>query len=168
MSATIGHFVAREIATKRRDERSPARRARRRLPLPPLIALGGFALVGLLALLPARKDDQARPIALRNVEALASADGSLRVQNLADGKTLGFFPGDKDSFVRGVFHSLSTYRQLQRVVATAPYRISALTDGRVLLSDPSTSTTIDLEGFGSSNASTFTALLGLPPVKAPE
>ena len=107
-------------------------------------------------------------IAQRSVEALTTEDGSLRVRDLASGALLDVYPGDKDSFVRGVFHSLVTYRHLQRVADAAPYRIAELSDGRVLLVDPSTSTTIDLEGFGSSNASKFTALLGLPPLKAPE
>ncbi len=167
MSATIDCRVARDTGS-RRFGGAPVPRARRRMPLPPLIAIGGFALVGLLALLPSRRDDGAKPIAEKTVLAVASPDETLRVQDVRDGALLGLFPGDKDSFVRGVFHSLDTYRKVHRIGPMTPYRLAEMSDGRVLLTDPGTSTTIDLEGFGSVNASKFTAMLGLAPLKGPE
>ncbi len=168
MSATIEHGrVARETSPARRSGGATPG-ARRRVPLPPLIALGGMAAVGLLALMPEKPDQAATPIAQRTLQVLTSADESLAFRNLADGSIVARVPGTGQSFVRGVFHSLSALRRVHGVRPEVPYVLAELSDGRVLLVDKSTSTKIDLEGFGPGNASKFTALLGLPPLKAPE
>ena len=166
MSATTQHHVARTTGPQRRYEPSPAKRARPRVPLPPLIALGMFGMVGLLALLPPKPDDGARAIAHRSLRVSTSADESIVIRNVADGAVLERISGQTESFVRGVFHSLDLLRRAHHVAAGAPYGLAELSDGRLVLQDPSTATRIDLEGFGPGNASQFTALLGLPALKA--
>ena len=165
MSASVQGVVARQTAGPARRP-VPTSKRRRRLPLPPLIALGMVALVGAIALLPPAPDDGARPLVQRDLLVAAGPDGGVVFRDAHDGSILERVPADGQSFIRGVFHSLDAYRGSHGVAVHAPYALSELSDGRVLLRDPQTSTTIDLEGFGPGNASQFTALLGLPPLKA--
>jgi putative photosynthetic complex assembly protein len=164
MSASV-HSVARQsVGPVRRP--APASKPRRRVPLPPLIALGLFGLIGAIALLPPAPDDGARPVAQRDLLVVAEPDGGVVFRDARDGSVVEHVPADGQSFIRGVFHSLDAYRSTHAARVRAPYNLSELSDGRVLLRDPQTAATIDLEGFGPGNASQFTALLGLPPLKA--
>jgi hypothetical protein len=53
---------------------------------------------------------------------------------------------------------LSRGRKLTGSDPDAPYRLSRLRDGRLLLTDTATGTTINLDVFGTDNAKTFAAL----------
>ncbi len=165
MSATINQTAARQTDARRHGQ-ALRPNVRRSIPLPPLIALGLVAAIGLIGMLPSAPEVSATPVIQGVLTVSTSPDQSIAIRNMATGVVVRRISGNAESFIRGVFHSLDGVRRAHRVDLAEPYRLSQLSDGRVVLQDPSTSTTIDLEGFGTTNASQFMALLGLPPLKA--
>ncbi|MFM8516957.1 MAG: photosynthetic complex assembly protein PuhC [Nevskiaceae bacterium] len=77
---------------------------------------------------------------------------------LTDGTRLTAIKAEKAGFVSGVMRGLSRGRKLAGSDPDAPYRLSRLRDGRLLLTDTATGTTINLDVFGTDNAKTFAAL----------
>lgn len=67
-------------------------------------------------------------------------------------------PSGEGSFLRGVVRSLVRQRR-GLDVATAPFRLSLLEDGRLILSDPQTGEDIDLYAFGPTNLAVFAELM---------
>jgi putative photosynthetic complex assembly protein len=84
-------------------------------------------------------------------------DGAI-VPVLADGTRLPAIRAENAGFVSGVIRGLSRGRKLSGSDPDAPYRLSRLRDGRLVLTDTATGTTIDLDVFGSDNARTFAVL----------
>jgi putative photosynthetic complex assembly protein len=84
-------------------------------------------------------------------------DGAI-VPVLADGTRLPAIRAENAGFVSGVIRGLSRGRKLSGSDPDAPYRLSRLRDGRLLLTDTATGTSIDLDVFGSDNARTFALL----------
>jgi putative photosynthetic complex assembly protein len=74
---------------------------------------------------------------------------------LNDGTELPTISADKAGFVTGVIRGLSRGRKLTGTDPDAPYRLSRLRDGRLLITDTYTDTSINLDVFGSDNARTF-------------
>jgi putative photosynthetic complex assembly protein len=167
-SSVMDTAVRRDTGARRRPGGAPASRSRGKIPLPPLIALSMVASIGIIGMLPGTKDDHAKPIAHRSLLVATASDETTVIRDGSTNRVIADLPGNVDSFVRGVFHSLNVNRRLHGVPPSTPYQLSELTNGRVLLTDEATATTIDLEGFGAKSASTFTALLDLPPLKSPE
>lgn len=81
-------------------------------------------------------------------------DGSI-VPILLDGTRLAIIEAEKAGFVSGVMRGLSRGRKLSGSDPDAPYRLSRLRDGRLLITDTATGTSINLDVFGSDNARTF-------------
>ncbi len=159
MSAFVGQL--RQAGARRRD------RGWRRVPIPPLIALAGFAFVGAIASLTPTPAPPARTIAARTISIETAPDESSVVRDVATGAVIGHVPASGPSFARGLFHNMRYFRRLHGAPTEAPYRLSELSDGRVTLADPLTHTTLELESFGTTNASAFTAWLGMPPLGVP-
>ena len=84
-------------------------------------------------------------------------DGAI-VPVLADGTRLPAIRAENAGFVSGVIRGLSRGRKLSGSDPDAPYRLARMRDGRLLLTDTATGTSIDLDVFGSDNARTFAAL----------
>ena len=156
MSATF----SRDIPSPRRLPRRPA--WLRRIAWPPLIAVSLVSLIGLVALVPVGREQPVRTVATRALQVQAFDDGAVTIRDADTGALAGTIPAGGESFVRGVLHGTSVSRRLYGVDQSAPYRLTALSDGRLTLSDAATHTTIDLVSFGSSNARRFAVLLGIP------
>ncbi len=156
MSATF----AREIPSPRRLPRRPA--WLRRIAWPPLIAVSLVSLIGLVALLPVGREEPVRTVATRALRVQAFDDGAVTILDADTGAVAGTIPAGGESFVRGVLHGTSVSRRLYGVDQSVPYRLTALSDGRLTLVDAATHTTIDLVSFGSSNARRFAVLLDVP------
>jgi putative photosynthetic complex assembly protein len=139
----------------------------RRVPLPPLIALGLCGMVGVVASMPTAPTPAAHVLAARTISIKTAADESSIVRDVTTGAVVGHVPATGPSFARGLFHNMRYFRRLHSAPQDAPYRLSELSDGRVVLWDPTTRTALDLESFGAGNASAFTAWLGMPPIASP-
>ena len=152
MSATLARTVA-----------GAPRRTPRRIPWPPLIALFLVSLVGLVALLPPVHQDPVHVIATRSLRVDASDDGRVVLSDAETGAVAGTVQAGGESFVRGILHGSAISRRQYGVDQLLPYRLTALSDGRLTLADEFTHITIDLVSFGPTNARSFAMLLGAPP-----
>lgn len=157
MSAALGSSLSRAIPGQVPD-RAPHRR-RRRLAGPPLIALGFTAIVGLLLLMPGQPDAPSRVLQARTLDVTTQPDGAVDLVDAATGRLAGHVSGQGDSFIRGVLHSTERMRRVHGVDLAAPYRLSALSNGRLVLEDLGTGLQVDLEAFGQANAGAFAELL---------
>ena len=134
-----------------------------RLVWPPLIAVAAVALIGVVALMPTRPlQDGATVVASKRLRFVEQRDGSMDVLDAATGRLAGVVPTVKDGFVPGMLHGMSIIRRHDGVAQNLPYRITEMSDGRVLLIDPPTRSEIDLESFGRGNAASFCSLPAWP------
>jgi len=78
----------------------------------------------------------------------------------ADGHALvATLPAGQDGFVRGVMRGMAYHRGLRHIPATAPFVVSRLSNGALILEDPRTDRKIDLTAFGAANKAAFAHLL---------
>lgn len=133
------------------------------LPKPLLVSAGLLILLAISLVVVG--DELPQTASMSEDIVVASHDIRLRtLENgsilplLADGTRLSAIPAEKAGFVSGVMRGLSRGRKLAGSDPDAPYRLSRLRDGRLLLTDTATGTTINLDVFGTDNAKTFAAL----------
>ena len=144
-----------------------SRRTPRRIPWPPLIALSLLALIGLIAVLPTVREGPVAVLSTRSLVVDASDDGRVVLTDGETGTVAGIVPAGGESFVRGILHGTAVSRRLFGVNQRLPYRLTALSDGRLTLADDFTHITIDLVSFGPTNARSFALLLDAPAKEAP-
>lgn len=135
-------------------------RHRSDLPQPLLLLVGLLLLVAVTLvavdedLPPVGIDETALVVSSHDVRLRTLADGAV-VPILNDGTELPTISADKAGFVTGVIRGLSRSRKLAGTDPDAPYRLSRLRDGRLLITDSNTDTSINLDTFGRDNARTF-------------
>ncbi len=138
--------------------RGVARQAR--LAWPPLIAAAGVGLIAVVAITPTGPlKDGAVTVASKELRFVATLAGAMEVIDDGTGREVGRLATVKDGFVPGMIQGMSIIRRHDGVALSLPYRITEMSDGRVLLIDPPTKSEIDLESFGRGNAALFTAYL---------
>ena len=141
--------------------RSLARTARMpRIPLPPLIALTGISAIALVAFWPvAPSHDTATVVASKQLRFIEQPGDRMAIVDATTGAQVAVIRSTADGFVPGVMYGMEVARRRYGVDLAAPYGLTQLSDGRVVLTDAPTHNEIDLESFGSGNAATFAALL---------
>ena len=139
----------------------------RRIPWPPLIALVLMALVGVIALLPTVHQGPVHVVATRALRVDAADDGRVVLSDADTGVVAATVPAGGESFIRGILHGSAISRRQYGVDQLLPYRLTALSDGRLTLADDYTHITIDLVSFGPTNARSFAMLLAGPAREAP-
>jgi putative photosynthetic complex assembly protein len=77
------------------------------------------------------------------------------------GKVIATFEGEQ-GFMRGILRSLNRGRKMNDVPPTAPFRLSAYADGRLVLQDPATGTSLEMNAYGATNEGEFANLLPIP------
>lgn len=135
---------------------------RRRIVWPPLIALLLAGGVGLVALLPTDPEPPDRVLARRELRPVTRMDGAIDLLDAANA-VAATVPAEGDSFVRGVLSSINYQRRRHGVPEDAPLMLTALDNGRVVLDDARTATSIDLEAFGPDNLAQFAHMLSRTP-----
>ncbi|WP_419729681.1 photosynthetic complex assembly protein PuhC [Lichenicola sp.] len=133
---------------------------RRRVPLPPLIALSAFALVGVVAMIPTHNSTPARVQAERRLRFDDAANDLIIVRDADSGRTIATIPVADQGFARGLVHALEVMRHRYRAPLDGPYILERLDDGRLVLNDPSAPMHIDIESFGPTNEAVFAGYLG--------
>ena len=122
-----------------------------------VIALGGVMLCAILA----RLENFARPPGAPPVIAKAEltftdlADGGVSVRS-ATGKAVATIPSRDDGFLRMTLRLLAAARLRQHIGQEQPFMLTEFAGGRMLLADPATGLSIELEAFGPSNVGEFT------------
>ena len=90
----------------------------------------------------------------------------MAIVDAANGYEVGRIKSTADGFIPGVMYGMEVARRRFGVDLSAPYGLTQLSDGRVVLADPPTHNQVDLESFGDANAALFTALLHINETKA--
>ncbi len=127
---------------------------------PPLIAVAALSAIALVAFWPASNTQQAATvIASRQLSFVERPGDQMAIIDARNGLQAGEVRSTADGFVPGVMYGMEVARRRFGVDLDAPYKLTELSDGRVLLTDPPTHNEIDLESFGTANARQFAALL---------
>jgi len=133
------------------------------LPKPLLVSADLLILLAVSLVIVGDELPQAAPlsedivVSSHDIQLRTLEDGAIQPV-LADGTRLPAIKAEKAGFVSGVMRGLSRGRKLAGSDPDAPYRLSRLRDGRLLLTDTATGTTINLDVFGTDNAKTFASL----------
>ena len=93
------------------------------------------------------------------ITVLDLPDGAVGVFQTQSNAPLARFESGEGSFVRTIFRSLVRDRRVRQVSAPPQFIIRGLSDGRVIVEDPSTGSQIDLDAFGHINAKQFRDML---------
>ena len=148
-------------ASSVRNARASATRVgKRKLAWPPMIAFAGVALITIVAIWPVPSvQDTAKIIATRQLRFIEQPGDRMAIIDAANGREVGMVKSTADGFIPGVMYGMEVARRRFGIDLAAPYGLTQLSDGRVVLADAPTHNEIDLESFGDSNAALFTALL---------
>ena len=88
------------------------------------------------------------------------ADGTLEVRDASNGRLVhAVTPGGHDGFLRAAMRGLARDRKRNDGGPATAFRLERWSDGRLSISDPVTSRTVDLGAFGTTNAEAFARLL---------
>lgn len=93
--------------------------------------------------------------------------GGVRVLEAPTARTIAVLAPGTNGFVRATLRTLVQERRTLHVSATEPFRLIADGSGRVVLEDPATGRSIELEAFGPTNAAAFARLLTDPAAEPP-
>jgi putative photosynthetic complex assembly protein len=102
---------------------------------------------------------QAAVTAERMLRFEDQVDGSITVHDANDGVLIQRVDPGTNGFLRGALRGLGRERKRRGLGQNLPFRLTARSDGRLLLEDPATSRLIDLGTFGPTNAAVFARLL---------
>lgn len=100
-----------------------------------------------------------RPAETRLLRFVDRPDGSVAVYGAPNDTLVALLPGGTNGFLRATMRNFARARRASGIGPGAPFRLIAGTDGRLVLEDPSTATSIDLEAFGQTNAAAFANFL---------
>ena len=125
-----------------------------------MIALAGIAAISIVAFWPVPPaPETATILATKELRFIDRPGDKMAILDAANGRQVGMIQSTADGFVPGVMYGMQVARRRYGIDQSVPYRVTQLSNGRVLLTDPPTHNEIDLESFGDSNAASFSALL---------
>ncbi|MBS0579144.1 MAG: photosynthetic complex assembly protein PuhC [Proteobacteria bacterium] len=87
-------------------------------------------------------------------------DGGVAVYDVTQSAPIQVLPPRSNGFLRATMRNLVHERRANGIGPESPFRLAASVDGRLILQDPTTGRSIDLEAFGPTNAGVFASLLG--------
>jgi putative photosynthetic complex assembly protein len=145
------------------------------VPFWALASAGGAVLVALILAAIGGSPTTMPPasvLAQRMLRFDDSSSGAVFVSDADTGKQVAVLAPGTNGFIRATLRGLShSGGHEEHVRANHPFRLTALSDGRLVLVDREANRTLDLEAFGSLNAAAFAALLSAPetaPQSAPK
>ena len=135
----------------------------------PFLALAGAGAAVVIALIVAAIGGSPVTMPPAAVEASRllrfddASNGSVLVTDAETGKRVAVLAPGTNGFIRATLRGLShSGGHEEHVRDNHPFRLTALSDGRLTLDDPEAKRKLDLEAFGSLNAGAFAALLSTP------
>ncbi|MCQ8277491.1 photosynthetic complex assembly protein PuhC [Acetobacteraceae bacterium KSS8] len=137
------------------------------LPVGPFLAAAGvLSIVAVALCLPAGhgalvpvRMDAAPIVSARALRFDEHADGTLDVFDASNGTLIQHLPVDRNGFLHALVHGLGATRRRAHVPVAQSYSLTLFDDGRLVLADTATRTSIDMEGFGPTNMRGVLALL---------
>ena len=137
------------------------------LPIGPFLAAAGVLFIVALALFLPKNHGALIPVYIDKAPILSAralrfdehADGTLDVFDAANGALIENLPVDRNGFLHALVHGLGATRRRAHVPLAQSYSLTLFKDGRLVLADAATHTSIDMEGFGPTNMHGVLALL---------
>ncbi|MBV8912702.1 MAG: hypothetical protein JOZ05_06650, partial [Acetobacteraceae bacterium] len=134
------------------------------LPLLGISSLVAIAITGAAAGAAhhlGRPERIGQPVKERDLLFADRSDGAVVVA-VPDGRTVEVFTGE-NGFLRGTLRGFARARRLDHLSASAPFRLTRWSDGRLTLDDPANARHVELLAFGPDNAGVFARLLEATP-----
>jgi putative photosynthetic complex assembly protein len=140
------------------------------VPFWPLAAAGGAVLLAFVAAAIGGSPTTMPPAQVQATRLLRFDDarnGAVLVTDAQTGRQVATLAPGTNGFIRATLRGLAhSGGHEEHARENHPFRLTALSDGRLTLDDPATHRTLDLEAFGSLNAAAFASLLISPePLK---
>ncbi len=98
-------------------------------------------------------------LAARDLRFADQSDGGIIVLDAGTGRTVSVLAPGTNGFVRASLRSLAKRRQFDGE-SSEVFHLTAWSDGRLTLDDPTADNPIELEAFGETNELAFAKLLG--------
>jgi putative photosynthetic complex assembly protein len=142
------------------------------VPMWALAGAGGAVILALILAAIGGSPTQMPPastLASRLLRFDDSATGEVLVTDATTGRRVAILAPGTNGFIRATLRGLShSGGHEEHVRDNHPFRLTALSDGRLVLDDSEANRKLDLEAFGSLNAAAFAALLSAPETTGPE
>jgi putative photosynthetic complex assembly protein len=139
------------------------------VPMPALVAAGFAVTVTIIAAAfahPAADLPTAKLVAARTLQFDDAQNGGVVVTDTETHRLVAVLAPGTNGFIRASLRGLAHAGSHETFAAPEhPFRISAYSDGRLVLIDPTDGRRIDLEAFGSTNYASYAALLTAPEAK---
>jgi putative photosynthetic complex assembly protein len=87
------------------------------------------------------------------------SDGGVTVLDAVSNRQVAVIDPGTNGFLRATVRGLAQERRREDTSPATPFRLTAWSDGRLTLLDPTTGRHIDLEAFGTTNGEAFARLL---------
>jgi putative photosynthetic complex assembly protein len=98
-------------------------------------------------------------VAERSLRFHDQVDGGVTVIDASDNHRITVIAPGTNGFLRATVRGLAQERMRENADFQTPFRLTAWSDGRLTLLDPTIGRRIDLEAFGATNAEAFAQLL---------
>ena len=98
-------------------------------------------------------------LAVRDLRFVDRSDHAVMVYDSLGGRPIAVVPPGTNGFFRAALRGLARDRKQDGGGDAAPFRLTALADGRLILGDTVTGDRIELEAFGPTNEAMFARLL---------
>lgn len=124
-------------------------------------SLAALTMAIAIATAPAASADPGKIVASRDLRFADLPDGRVEVTNATSGQVVAELDRGTHNFVRALMRGLVQARLREQIGPEIPFRLTAFSDGQLVLVDPATHRRIELEAFGPTNAGDFVDLLPL-------
>jgi putative photosynthetic complex assembly protein len=95
----------------------------------------------------------------RQIQFVELPQEKLAVLDASNQKQIALLQAEQNGFLHAVVHGLMVTRHRAGIAKNIPFGLSLYADGRLVLTDPPTRTSIDVEGFGPTNMAGILAFL---------
>lgn len=123
-----------------------------------LLAIG-VAAAGRITGPAALPGADAKPVAARELFFIDAPDGAVTVRDAGSNATIATLAPGTNNFLRATMRGFARQRMREDAGPAIPFRLTAWSDGRLSLLDPTTGRSVELEAFGATNMAVFAALL---------
>lgn len=98
----------------------------------------------------------------RDLWFLDRPGGAVGVLDARTAREIAVLAPGTNGFVRATVRTMAQERLTRHIDSSEPFHLAADGSGRIVLADPATGRTIELEAFGATNAAAFARLLTAP------
>jgi putative photosynthetic complex assembly protein len=128
-----------------------------------VIAMVAAAIGGSPTVMPPAKIEATRLLRFDD-----AANGAVLITDAETGKQVSVLEPGTNGFIRASLRGLAhSGGHEEHAMANHPFRLTALSDGRLVLDDAVSHRSLDLEAFGSLNSAAYAALLTAPERSVP-